>query len=619
MRVLVAAILAIAVCANGAPALGADQAAINQAVRRGITFLRQNPSHATGHASLVAYALMKASIPHTDPLVLEAVNRVKSRVTDGQYKPGPHHIYEAGVELMLLESADPYESRGEMQAIVDYIVAEQRADGHWDYPNQQNGGDTSITQYAVLGLWAAERAGIKAPRLTWSNAARWLLQTQVKQGAHNGGFAYHPRKGSGSEGSATHSMAAAGTGSLYIIALHLDDPNAKKPEPKKEPEPEPEPMPTDEEANPDGSKTVVRYNTYDILEKIDFSRLGGPSNETTRDDNAPSILEQIRGTEQMAATAEEPEAEAPTLAKGVAEAGGRRGIGWLNRYYAPFDRLPNSAWGPMYYLYGLERAAAMADTLQVGGRDWFADGSDFILRIQEDDGGWSGKNSSMSRQAATSFALLFLTKSTSKLMRRTPAKEPEPVEYAGTGLLAGGRGLPDLDELVVENGQVKKKDPMPTPLDDLLSALTQTGVSLEDVQQELIKQVQTGDREALIEKKDFLLEIVRNDDPEIRRTALWALGRCEEVLIAPQLIRALQDPNLGVMVEAHNSLCVLSRLPQGHGLPDGPLEGLPADAGDAQKEEAIAKWQEATVKRWTQWYNQIRPYDEREGGSLVVR
>ncbi len=39
------------------------------------------------------------------------------------------------------------------------IMGKQKANGSWDYDNRTF-GDTSISQYAVLGLWEAENAGV---------------------------------------------------------------------------------------------------------------------------------------------------------------------------------------------------------------------------------------------------------------------------------------------------------------------------------------------------------------------------------------------------------------------------------------------------------------------------
>lgn len=49
-------------------------------------------------------------------------------------------------------------------------------------------GDNSTTQYAILGLHAASRAGVKVPQDVWRRAAEAMLKRQVSD---DGGWAYH--------------------------------------------------------------------------------------------------------------------------------------------------------------------------------------------------------------------------------------------------------------------------------------------------------------------------------------------------------------------------------------------------------------------------------------------
>ena len=46
--------------------------------------------------------------------------------------------------------------------IAAYLISRQNGNGSWDY-SDRNQGDTSISQYAVLGLWEAENAGVDVP------------------------------------------------------------------------------------------------------------------------------------------------------------------------------------------------------------------------------------------------------------------------------------------------------------------------------------------------------------------------------------------------------------------------------------------------------------------------
>ncbi len=58
-----------------------------------------------------------------------------------------------------------------------------------------------------------------------------------------------------------------------------------------------------------------------------------------------------------------------------------------------------------YYLYGLERVAALSDRSRIGGRSWYQEGARTILHYESDTGGWGDLLN-------TSFALLFLKRAT---------------------------------------------------------------------------------------------------------------------------------------------------------------------------------------------------------------
>ncbi len=75
-----------------------------------------------------------------------------------------------------------------------------------------------------------------------------------------------------------------------------------------------------------------------------------------------------------------------------------------------------------YWLWSLERAAAAAGAREIGGLDWHALGTAFLLEVQCDDGSWSDPEKPLQ---ATCFALLFLTRSTRATL--TPRDRDAPV------------------------------------------------------------------------------------------------------------------------------------------------------------------------------------------------
>ncbi|MCA9098773.1 MAG: HEAT repeat domain-containing protein, partial [Planctomycetaceae bacterium] len=158
----------------------------------------------------------------------------------------------------------------------------------------------------------------------------------------------------------------------------------------------------------------------------------------------------------------------------------------------------------------------------------------------------------------------------------------------------------------------KMKDKPSGSLEELLASLQSSGeISLDDVQNQLVEQIQLGDRNELIGQKDQLIKLIQHPSAEIRRTAVWALGRSNDFSAAKYLIDALSDQDLGVIIEARSALCWLARKPTGFGLAPDPLEDLPDNATDQQKKDAISSWHKDLVVTWGNWYLDNRPFADR--------
>lgn len=193
------------------------RAADDPAVNRGVQFLR---SHAgdqmVGESAMMALAMIKADVPVTDPTVSALLARIRARFDSTGYNPermGGTDIYEAGVVAMALANLDAESRRAELEQVAKFLIGRQNANGSWDYTGRPN-GDTSISQYAVLGLWEADNAGARVPATVWDRVAQWFLSTQAGGGSWN----YHRDEAGHPE---TLSMTAAGVGSLLICKRQL--------------------------------------------------------------------------------------------------------------------------------------------------------------------------------------------------------------------------------------------------------------------------------------------------------------------------------------------------------------------------------------------------------------
>ncbi|MEM7391860.1 MAG: prenyltransferase/squalene oxidase repeat-containing protein [Verrucomicrobiota bacterium] len=162
-----------------------------------------------GYTSLVLLALKHSGLPNDHPAVRKGVDTLVNNITE--------ETYSEGLVPSALELVDPVRYRNRIQAAVDYLVQSQCTDGSWSYRmdgNRRARGDHSNTQFAALGLGAAERAGLNVPLETRRSAADyWNASITPK-----GGWGYTWQQGD------TMQMTCAGLASLYLLGEDLEEP-----------------------------------------------------------------------------------------------------------------------------------------------------------------------------------------------------------------------------------------------------------------------------------------------------------------------------------------------------------------------------------------------------------
>lgn len=565
-RIPLLALLATSICLGPAHSRAADPAAIADAIARGKAFLLKEPKEST-YGRLACYALVKAGADPQHPDIQKAVQQVLEQCKSSQYVPTRHHNYEAGVDAMLLEAVDREQYRTQLAMIAEYLIARQKPHGGWFYPpeimNRAEYGDTSITQYALLGLWAADRAGVEIPVETWERAAKWLIQTQYGDGS----FGYHPIGPTTPPADGpTHTMSMAGTGSLLLIRHVLFRDTPLDVEPK----------------TADAAPTGRRFG---VLERLPDENPGA------------------------AAAGKSKSKTARTLTPSAFEKPIKDGLQWTSDHFVEPVALTKY---PNYYLYGIERAGALVGADKLGKHAWYDEGADELLRRQLAGGNWDEHSGPV---AATSWSLLFLSKATAASVVR-----PKRTPVVGGGLLVGGRGLPDdLDALKVQDGAVATRRKL-GPVDDLLSNLEKSSeAKVSEVQEAVVEAVQLDRPEDLIGQVDRLRKLAIDPRVEVRRTAVWALGRTGTVAVAPVLIRALSDSDESVAREASLALTVLSRRPNGIGTAIDPADNVPESATDAERAARRKTWNEASTRAWNDWYLKVRPYAERDDKTTLKR
>lgn len=518
-----------------------------------------------GYDTLAAYALLKGGLPASDSAIKKVLEQSEICFVSGRYVPRQVHVYEAACHIMLLEAIDPQAYRDRMQLIVDYLQRARKESGAWNYPTDNGGGfngDQSISQYAALGLWAAERAELDVPPALWDDLAAWELRVQTD----TGGFVYHPDGNSRQEG--TSSMTSAGVANLQLCTLYLYGVKAEA-EREREAEQKEAPPPK-----------------FGVLQRIEVDELAEAEAETETK------------------RSRKPENYDPRTSRTGMESALRRANTWFTpRFPPPRDR---NFGHPFYYWYGVERMASLADVDTIGGTDWYDAGFDYM------------RNNPTNSAEHLSFKILFLSNATRELLGK---KRKRGVNVA-SGLLAGGRGMPaDLSKVVaVRDGEAEVRKSS-EPLDELLAALgdPRKGETIA-AQNALVEKIRLGeDREALLEHADAILELAEHENWEVRRTAIWVIGRTEDLAHADLLVEALRDENLDVAVEARNALCFLTRRPLGLGQPNDPFEGVPESATQRVREEAAEKWKTAVHAKWAGWLAEKALYDRRDRISTADR
>lgn len=512
------AITIVAAMAFAAP--GDVPPKVQDAIGKGVAFLKKNAEsqRQSGETALLALALMKSGETPADPVVSKLVAKLRRTVVDGVYRSdrgssGPDN-YEAPLVLMALATADANKHQPEIAAIAKYILGKQTPMGAWDYGGAEGGtGDTSMTQYAILGLWESTAAGFKVPLDVWDRALHWLVTRQDP----GGGFAYHPTKPDGEgrvrQQEVTHTMGAGGSATVLICRSQL-------------------PFPTKFKAG----RVSKQAATSDLLIPVEKEK--------------EKVEYEFKVT---AAKAEESVALANK---------------WMSANFGAVDRVTGHG-GAYYFLYALERYAELAKLKEVGKSSWYDDGADFCVKQQKDDGSWVNKYEPI---IDTSFALLFLGRSTRKTLSRIQITMlGQGTMLGGRGLPDPGSDVGGL----AGRRKARYRQALKTPVDSLLESLDDPDVTALDGSAATLEVSTTDEVAGALKGNLAALRRVakKGKSPANRQAALTALARSGDYRVAPILIGALADPEPIVYRAARDGLAFLSRRPDAFGLPEsGPSE-----------------------------------------------
>jgi hypothetical protein len=498
-------------------------------LKKAIAFLDGADHSRPGGRALIGYALLKAGIDPKHPKIRAAVSEARRLAATVRRSGMGQHNYDAAIACLLLADLNPQLYREEIKAFIDAMVDRQTSNGCWAYDPYTGYDDTSQSQYGVLCLWAGHVHGLDIDSESVVAAMNWFHRTQQPEGGwvYRAADPQNPPKVPHSQGQdQTMSMSAAGMGSVYICAYLL----------------------------------------------------GWGKSETGQTDGRPVALKKVeRATERR---------------KYLSDSGANRStfasvIGRGKNKFGENFRYEPEGW-TYYAMYAIERYKAfeaIVDGRKESEPSWYNKGVDFLQKTQAADGSWQSRHSQATPSVSTSFAVLFLTRSTEKA-----------IQASEQGQVRGGSGLPaDLSQITVNpNGQVVDATETP-PIEMLLSELEKDDGN--EVDPSIPVQLALSDNPRVkAAEVARLRRMVMSGKYQARLVAVQTLGHDRDLNNVPVLIFALSDPDRQVARAARDGLRFVSRKLNGFGLADRPEDG---------------EWR-AVQNQWKKWYLSIDP-----NGSLI--
>ena len=162
---------------------------VKEALDRGTRYLLKNQSpdgswgeyalQPTGRTSLCALALLNSGLtPENTPQVKKTLDWLERQ-------PPPRATYAASLQIMVFAMANPKRYKPRIASLALWLeerqIKEGMDKGGWSYFDRPGSADNSNSQFAVLGLHEAERAGVKIKDQTWRLALNyWTAEGMQK-------------------------------------------------------------------------------------------------------------------------------------------------------------------------------------------------------------------------------------------------------------------------------------------------------------------------------------------------------------------------------------------------------------------------------------------------------
>ena len=201
------------------PVCAVEAEQVREAIKRGTQYLlrEQRPDGSWAGflkhdlTGLCTLALLQAGVKPEDPAIQKALVVPAQSAAQGDVRNG---LADDGL-LRGRAEAGPAADPPQRRLVREDADQRRKQQGAWAYPGRGN-GDNSNSQFALLALHEAERAGVSVKDETWRMALAYWQQAQNIDGS----FGYS----AGRRGSA--SMTCAGITSLVIASGRLQEGDA---------------------------------------------------------------------------------------------------------------------------------------------------------------------------------------------------------------------------------------------------------------------------------------------------------------------------------------------------------------------------------------------------------
>jgi hypothetical protein len=392
-----------------------------------------------GTTALAALALLKSGVAPDDPCINKAFDSMASCKLE--------HCYDAGTVLMAIEARlhweppqlDPDDVKGEgtvekkpakagksfkpsgadldlAQKCVQFLVKNQGEFG-WTYPPAANGfqEDVSNTQYALLGLDAAERLGIDVPKDVYEKAQGLFVSNQEKDGPEVTPF---PVPGADLSYKELKKIEKETRDAIKKVEGSFKG--------KKPGETNAAGHTEDDELRTTGEEAAKKiYKTTSAKLKMNARGWGYAYRKDPKAQGNVNLETKPTGAMTTAGLASLFICKAhldgtktyEKAYRGPMDKALRDGAAWMAKNFSVSTN-PPGAQHHLYYIYGLERAGILLLVPKFGEHDWYEEGTKELLKDQAADGSWdAGNQGTVGPMCDTCFALLFLARGTTPIVK----------------------------------------------------------------------------------------------------------------------------------------------------------------------------------------------------------